>query len=136
MNTNGLIEVLEATRLTHYSIACLVRNAFPQYRFQILRENESWCVYERGIWYVGREAYHSLREGISSELAPFVHGHLAQLIRTSDDEELIARLQRLELMLLDAPQKDWIMRECESIMFLRSVDPIDPVEASVTSFYI
>lgn len=72
----------------------------------------------KGVWWSDASVYHTLRTAISSELAPFLHGHISWLIRNRTDKtELIERLQALEQMLLDAPQKDWILKECKSIMF-------------------
>jgi hypothetical protein len=120
MDTHGLTDLFETTSLNHYSVACLVRHAFGRrYRCQEIRRQDRWCFMdEKGVWWSDGAVYHTLRTAISSELAPFLRGHIAWLIRHRTHEaELIDRLQRLEQMLLDAPQKDWILKECKSLMF-------------------
>ena len=121
MNTVGLADLFESTSLTHYSIACLVQHTFgKRYRCQSVRGHDHWCFLgDDEQWYDDPSAYHALRTALSAELVPFLHGHIAGLIRTQTHEsELIDRLQILEMMLQDAPQKDWILKECKSMMYL------------------
>ena len=134
MNAIGLEHALEACTLSHYSIACVVQHAFgATYRTTLSHGSIAWSIFSEGHWYEMPSAYHSLRVALSSELAPFLHGHIASLFRHSNDFSLIERLQAIERMLLDAPQKDWILKECESVMLWE--EPVEIISEAV-SFYI